>query len=55
MLSTAKSANAGFRPVQLFAPPWKLATHLAEKIPFNNPKKYVGVNNVNNVRTHIRV
>jgi len=40
MLSTAKSANVGFRPVvHLFAPPTNPATHLAHKVPFINPQK----------------
>jgi len=40
MLTTAKSANVGFWPVvQLFAPPKKPATHLAQKIPFINQHK----------------
>jgi len=54
MLSTAKSANVGFRSVvQLFASPTNRATHLAQKIPFiNSEKNIVGVNNV---RTNIRV
>jgi len=44
MLSKAKSANVGFRPVvQLFAPPTNRATHLAQKIPFiNSEKNYCG-------------
>jgi len=54
MLSTAKSADVGFRPVvQLFAPATIPATHLAQKIPFiNSEKNIVGVNNM---RTNIRV
>ena len=54
MLSTAKSANVGFRPVvQLFAPPTNRATHLAHKISFiNSGKIIVGVNNM---RTNIKV
>jgi len=37
MLSTAKSANVGFRPrVQLFAPHTNPATHLTQKIPLIN-------------------
>jgi len=37
MLSTAKSANVGFRlVVQLFAPPTKPATQLVQKVPFIN-------------------
>jgi len=44
MLSTAKSANVGFRPVvQLSAPPTTRATHLAQKIPFMNSKKILWV------------
>jgi len=40
MLSTAKSANVGFRPVvQLSALPTNRATHLAQKISFINSKK----------------
>jgi len=40
MLSTAKSASIGFRPVvQLFAPSTNPATHLAQKIPFINSKR----------------
>jgi len=39
-MSTAKSANIGFRPVvQLFAPLINPATHLVQKIPFINPQK----------------
>jgi len=41
MLSTAKSANVGFRPVvQLFVPPTNPATHIAQKIPFTNWYKH---------------
>jgi len=37
MLSTAKSANVGFRSVvQLFAPPTNPATHVAQKIAVVN-------------------
>jgi len=37
MLSTAKSANVGFRPVlQLFAPRTNPAMQLVQKIPFIN-------------------
>jgi len=52
MLSTAKSANVGFRPVvQLFAPLTNPATHLTQKIPcINSKKNYCGVNNM---RTNI--
>jgi len=39
MLSTAKSANVGFRPVQLFAPPTNRAMHLTQKISFINLEK----------------
>jgi len=47
-MSTAKSANVGFRPVvQLFAPPTNPAMHLVWKIPFINSEKIiVGVNNM---------
>jgi len=55
MLGTATSANVGFsQQVQLLAPPQTLLTHLAEKIPFINPKKKI-ILGVNNVRTNIRV
>ena len=54
MLSTAKSANVGFRPVvQLFAPLTNPATHVAQKIPFINWEKIIV--GVNNMRTNIRV
>jgi len=40
MLSTAKSANVGFRPVmQLFAPPTHPATHVAQKNSFYKFRK----------------
>jgi len=40
MLSTAKSANVGFRLVtQLFAPPTNRAMHLAQKMTFINSEK----------------
>jgi len=40
MLSTAKSANVGFQPVeQLFAPATNSAMHLMQKIPFINHQK----------------
>jgi len=40
MLSTAKSANIGFRQVvQLFTPPTNPAMHLVQKITFINPRK----------------
>ena len=55
MLSTAKSANIGFRPVmQLFSPPTNPAPHLTQKISFINPQKNLFMA-VNNVHTNIRV
>ena len=54
MLSTAKSANVGFRlVVQLIAPPTNPAAHLVQKIPFINSEKIIV--GVNNLRTNIRV
>jgi len=54
MLSTAKSANVGFRPVmQLFAPPTHPAMHVAQKIPFINSEKIIV--GVNNMHTNISV
>jgi len=54
MLSTAKSANARFRPVvHLFVPPTNPAAHLVQKIPFINSEKIIV--GVNNLRTNIRV
>jgi len=53
-MSTAKSANVGFRPVvQLFAPLTNRAVHLAHKIPFINSQK--NIVDVNNMRTDIEV
>jgi len=47
MLSTAKSANVGFRlVVQLLAPPTNRATHLAQKIPVINSEKNIMVSTI---------
>jgi len=54
MLSTAKSANVGFRHVVLsFAQRTNPAPHLADKIPFINPENLIL--GVNNVRTNISI